>query len=295
MSKKCIVIGSQGYIGKHLIKELNHVEVTISKYDIHLDKNCCDVKQLDITKMYQLELIDFNVDYIFMFGGLTGTYNGFDNYYKYHNVNVIGLNNLLEAIRKTKYKPCIIFPSTRLVYRGQDKPLLEEDEKECKTIYAINKLTCENLLYTYNKSFGIPFKVFRICVPYGNTIDDNYSYGTIGFFIKQAKEKNKICLYGDGSIKRTFTHIQDVCKQIISGTFSKNGINEVFNIGGQTLSLISAAKIISNKFNIKVSNMPWPEKDLRLESGHTYFDDSKIIGIIGKNTYKKLEDFPNEL
>ena len=41
-----------------------------------------------------------------------------------------------------------------------DSPLKENDEKETKTIYAVNKLICENLLYAYNNSFDIPYTIF---------------------------------------------------------------------------------------------------------------------------------------
>ena len=43
---------------------------------------------------------------------------------------------------------------------GIDSPLKENDEKETKTIYAVNKLICENLLYAYNNSFDIPYTIF---------------------------------------------------------------------------------------------------------------------------------------
>lgn len=57
----------------------------------------------------------------------------------------------------------------------------EDDEKETKTIYAVNKIACENLLYAYRQNFDIPYTIFRICVPFGNMFSDDYSFGTIGF------------------------------------------------------------------------------------------------------------------
>ena len=230
-----------------------------------------------------------------MFAGLTGTYAGFDRYDTYININEIGLLNLLDAIRNSEYRPKIIFPSTRLVYKGVDKPLREEDEKETKTLYAVNKLACEGLLQAYKASFDIPYTIFRICIPYGNLLSTDYSFGTVGFFIKQAKAGKNITLYGGGNIKRTFTHMEDLCYQIVEGAFTEKSNGQVYNIGGETLSLREAAEIIADRFGTNVVSVPWPERDLRIESDHTYFDDTKIQSLLNLTPYKRLADFSKDI
>lgn len=292
----CVVIGGEGYIGKHLVYYLERRGMSLQVYDVQ-DVNEPNYKKIDIINPESIAEIDLNVDYIFMFAGLTGTYAGFDNYQKYNAVNEIGLMNLLDAIRRSPYRPKIIFPSTRLVYKGVDRPLKEIDEIESKTIYAVNKIACEGLLNAYKTSFDIPYTVFRICIPYGNLLSSDYSYGTVGFFIKQAKMGNDITLYGDGAIKRTFTHMEDLCFQIVEGALKPNSNGEIYNIGGETLSLREAAEIIAAKFSTNVSTVPWPEKDLCIESGHTYFDDSKIQALLCMKPYKykKLKDFSKDI
>lgn len=292
----CAVIGGEGYIGKHLVYYLERRGMSLQVYDVQ-DVNEPNYKKIDIINPESIAEIDLNVDYIFMFAGLTGTYAGFDNYQKYNAINEIGLMNLLDAIRRSPYRPKIIFPSTRLVYKGVDRPLKEIDEIESKTIYAVNKIACEGLLNAYKTSFDIPYTVFRICIPYGNLLSSDYSYGTVGFFIKQAKMGNDITLYGDGTIKRTFTHMEDLCFQIVEGAFKSNSNGEIYNIGGETLSLREAAEIIAAKFSTNVSTVPWPKKDLCIESGHTYFDDSKIQALLCMKPYKykKLKDFSKDI
>jgi UDP-glucose 4-epimerase len=44
-----------------------------------------------------------------------------------------------------------------------------------------------------------------------------------------------------------------------------------------------------------LTTVPWPQKDLRIESGHTYFDDSKIQSLLKRGTYKRLEDSVSDL
>ena len=250
---------------------------------------------VDMTDVVSVLQVDLDVDYIFMFVGLTGTYAGFDSYEKYIRINEIALLNLLDAIRKSEYRPKVIFPSTRLVYKGYDRPLKEEDEKESKTIYAANKMACEGYLQAYHDSFDIPYTVFRICIPYGNMLSTDYSFGTIGFFIKQASAGKDITLYGGGAIKRTFTHMEDLCYQIVEGAMRKESNGQIYNVGGETLTLKQAAGIVASKFGTNVVGVPWPERDLRIESNHTYFDDTKIQALLGRMTYKQLEEFSKDI
>lgn len=290
----CAVIGANGYIGKHLTYYLIQKGITPQCYDIQAEQRA-NYQRLDLADNVSVQYVDLNVDYIFMFAGLTGTYAGFDQFQTYVSINEIGLLNLLDAIRKSPYRPKIIFPSTRLVYKGVDKPLKEDDEKETKTIYAVNKLACEGLLKAYKESFDIPYTIFRICIPYGNMLSTDYSFGTVGFFIRQAKSGNDITLYGGGNIKRTFTHMEDLCYQVVEGAFREESDGKIYNIGGETLSLREAAEVIASKFRTNLRTVDWPERDLRIESGHTYFDDSKIRTLLNLGEYKKLSDFSKDI
>lgn len=293
---KVSVIGANGFIGKHLVYYLqNRYGIVPNCYDILSDCDLPNYTPIDLTDRKSVEKLSLNVDYIFNFAGLTGTYVGFDAYTKYVEINELSLLNLLDAIRKSSYRPKVIFPSTRLVYKGYDKPLKEDDEKESKTIYAANKLACEGFLQSYHDSFDIPYTVFRICIPYGNLLSTDYSFGTVGFFIKQATVGKDITLYGGGNIKRTFTHMEDLCRQVIDGAFNSESNGEIYNVGGETLSLHDAAEIIAKKFGVNVTAVPWPERDLRIESDHTYFDDAKIQSLLHFGEYKKLIDFTTDL
>lgn len=291
---KIAIIGGKGFIGKHLEFYLQGRGLDVDVYDVLPSKEG-NYHLVDMTDVDSVSQIDLDVDYIFMFAGLTGTYAGFDAYGKYISINEIALLNLLDAIRNSEYRPKVIFPSTRLVYKGYDKPLKEEDEKETKTIYAANKLACEGYLQAYHDSFDIPYTVFRICIPYGNLLSTDYSFGTVGFFIKQAKAGKDITLFGGGKIKRTFTHMEDLCYQITEGAMKKESDRQIYNVGGETLSLKEAAEIVACKFGTKVVSVPWPERDLRIESDHTYFDDTKIQALLGGMTYKRLEDFSKDI
>ena len=75
----------------------------------------------------------------------------------------------------------------------------------------------------------------------------------------------------------------------------KESDGQIYNVGGETLSLKQAAEIVASKFGTKVVNVPWPERDLRIESDHTYFNDTKIQALLGGFSYKRLEEFSKDI
>lgn len=277
---KAIVLGANGYLGRHIAhfwknagNELMPCGHSTSSIDDHSNYQSIDISNFD-----EVQSLDFNVDYIFVFAGMTGTSIGFDQYQQFVNVNELGLLNVLNHHKNTESKARIVFPSTRLVYKGvKDKFLKESDEKEAKTVYAQNKLACEGYLKMYADYFDIPYTTFRICVPYGNLFDDSYSYGTVGFFLTKAKNKEDITLFGDGTLRRTFTHVEDISRIILQAINQEESINQTYNIGSEdNLSLKEVASLIAEKEDVGVSFVKWPEQALKLESGDTIFDGEKL-------------------
>jgi len=280
-NKKCLVFGADGYIGRHLVHYLLQSGSTVAAFGHATNAPCNEVNYqvVDVGERASLDGIDWDVDLVFMFAGLTGTYDGFQRAEQFVKVNEIGLLNILELIRASSFRPRMVFPSTRLVYRGSDTALKEGDPCEPKTIYAANKLACEHLLRVYSNSFDIDYTIYRICVPYGNVIGSEYSYGTIGAFMKQAATNNVIRIYGDGSLRRTYTHVEDLCDQILYSCLAGSTRNQTLNTFGEDVSLCRVAKVIAIKYGAILEFIPFPNKDLRIESGHTVFDAAMLLGL----------------
>jgi UDP-glucose 4-epimerase len=296
---KAIILGANGYIGMHLAMQVQQMGWEVHVHDVQEKGQDWfkDYSALDIRNKENLNRIDTNVDFIFFFSGLTGTLAAYDQYENYIDVNEKGLLHLLDLMKKQNSSARIIFPSTRLVYKGVEKtPLKENAEKECKTIYATNKLSSEWLLKQYSDYFGIQYTIFRICVPYGNEINGNYSYGTIGFFLKKALAAENIVLFGDGEQRRTFTHIADLTASILHTCTLKKSVNEVYNTGGENFSLKQVAGMIAEKYHIQVEHIAWPRLEQLLESGDTIFDATKLEAHAGKNFFShKLLDWITRL
>jgi len=278
--KKVALLGANGYLGRNLSFFLHSQCYQVQDFDIQeqTENSWMQYEKLDILENESLNKIAADCDFIIFFSGITGTWNGFNNYKSYIEINEIGLLNVLNYIQTSGSKAKILFPSTRLVYKGiKDFPLKETAEKEAKTIYALNKLAGEQMLKLYSEIFGIKYIIYRICVPYGNIVGNDYSYGTIGFFLNQAKIQKEITLYGDGSLKRTFSNVEDICNLISLSMHKDETINETFNIGGETFSLNEIASLIASKYDRTIIKyVPWKDEALKIESGDTIFDSTKI-------------------
>lgn len=300
MEQKSIsIIGANSYIARNLLKILYNEDFIVNLYDRD-DKHFDSAKnytKIDLTSKDSIKNINFDCDLLYVFTGKTGTLQGFDDYHTFIDVNEKILLNILSVYCELKSKAKIIFPSTRLIYKGNKCHKLDEDsEKEFNTIYALNKFACENYLRMYHNIFNIQYCIFRICVVYGTSVENTNSYGTIEFFIGQAKSGKNINVYGDGCQKRTFVHIDDLCNIMIEGGLDNRCVNDVFNVGGSDeLSISEIAKKIADTYDVNVNYLDWPELSKKIESGDTIFDSSKLDAII-KYEYKyKFEDWLNKL
>jgi len=255
-----------------------------------------DGSRLDLTKPKSLVQIDWDVDVVYMFVGVTGTSASFDQFDTFLLGNELSLLNVLNSIKLSPNRPRVVFPSSRLIYRGSEKQLLESDLQQSNTLYAANKIACEHYLSAYAKAFDIPYTIFRVCVPYANLLGEQYSFGTVGNLITQAKNNGRICLYGGGLVRRTFTHIQDLIEMILSASSHPLTVNQTYNIPGENLSLYEAACIIADTTKgVFIESVDWPEFDSRIESGSTVFDGKKLSDTLDLPTLHRFKDWATKI
>lgn len=281
MSKKKItIIGSNSFLARNYLEYLN---INSYDYDLYLydfaDSKLNNNKPtlIDFMDMNSIEKINFEVDSILFFIGKTGTVNGFNEYEDFININEIALLNFLTVYAKNKSKARIIYPSTRLIYKSSEHNLINESSlNELKSIYAVTKYAAEKYFEIYSKIYGINYVILRICTPIGSLLEDKGNYGTFEIFENQAQKNKAIYVYGDGSQRKTFTHISDVCKAIDLLVGKKFLNRNDYNLGGQDLSLIEIAKRIGGKYNARIYFKEWPFINLNVDGGTTIFDSTNF-------------------
>lgn len=290
---KYLIVGSNGYLGKNLAYYLTQLGKQLDCIDIQdrPSEQWMRYRQIDITDEEIVNSLSLEYDIIYFFAGLTGTAVGFENFKAFNNVNINGLQLFLRRLSNLNFRGKIIFPSTRLVYKGEENRLVnEESPKEPKTIYALNKLYSEQMLALYADVFNINYVVFRICVPYGSLLPTNRSYGTIGLFREQAATKRVITVYGSGELRRTFTHVKDICSVLSMVNGDLISENQIYNLGGDHFSLIEIAEMIAKSNSATIEHIPWPKIDSLIESGDTMFCDAKLSKQLGVYRTESLID-----
>lgn len=295
--KKVVILGVNGYIGRHLAVWLQNQGAQITGYDIapslYPGLSGMEYRMADLSNAEVWKGLNLDCEELYCFSGLTGTSQGFDAYESFLKSNELLLLHLLNTLHARPDPPRVVFPSTRLVYSGREHAQFETEAGDgLKSVYAVNKFACEQYLSLYHRIYAIPYAVLRIGVPYGNSLGGDYSYGTLGMLIAQARSKGCITLYGDGSQRRTFTYIDDICRQLAGIALTPAANGKIFNCAGEEFSLREVAGQIAGYTHAQVVSVPFPDLAKKMESGSTVFESSKIEQLLeGQQQTVSLKDW----
>ena len=296
--QRVAIFGGLGYLGRYfqLFCIQNGIACDVFDCPSVIDQNglrsvvSCDVTQASFWESFQPEIYSS----IAFFAGLSGPERSFESSERFLEVNEKGLMLLLRRIAPLGVRaPRILFPSSRLVYRGGGE-VNETSELYPRSVYAANKLACEALLNAYHVRYDIPYVVLRICVPYGNPLHTSYSYGALGFFMTCIKAGRPITVYGDGSYYKTYVHIMDLC-EISRRVLDPRVPSGIYNVGGCDYSLQQVAEMLVACHGGSVINIPWPEAAKRVEMGSISLNADKLAKAIDFTVYRRMADCISEI
>jgi UDP-glucose 4-epimerase len=139
----------------------------------------------------------------------------------------------------------IIFASSSAVYGDLPNDVLNED-LACKPTspYGASKLSVENYLHGYWKTYGLKCVSLRYFNVYGPRQSNNEYSGVITIFIDRLINNQSPIIYGDGSQIRDFVNIKDVVYANMLSMESNNAVGEIFNVGtGIPTSILDLVQI----------------------------------------------------
>jgi UDP-glucuronate 4-epimerase len=147
----------------------------------------------------------------------------------YTDVNVAGTQNLLEFARETGVKK-FVFASSSSVYGVNQKVPFCEDDPIFKPIspYAATKLAGEALCHVYHHLYGIDMVCLRLFTVYGPRQRPDLA---IRKFTAAILAGQPIEVFGDGSTRRDYTHIDDIVQGVLAALDRPLGF-EIINLGG---------------------------------------------------------------
>jgi len=291
-SSKIAVLGANGYIGRHLSRHLAGLGMAVDAFDVQPDPAVagvryerCDICDGGFWDRFRPQ----EYSAVFFLAGLSGVERSFREAEAFLRVNIGGFAAMLRRLEGLGADaPRVVFPSSRLVYEG-GCTVDESSLRRSRSVYAASKVACEELLSAYHDRFGVPYVVLRICVPFGDVSDSGYSYGTIGFFMANVRDGRPITVYGDGSCRKTYTSIDDVC-DIAARCLDPSVPSGVYNVGGHEYTLREVAEMICARTGATWVSVPFPEEARRVEMGSIAMDSSRLDAAIGKREYRRLSD-----
>jgi len=132
----------------------------------------------------------------------------------YESVNVAGTVNLLEIAREFKLQR-VIFGSSSSVYGISNSVPFCEDDLKTRPIspYAATKLAAELMGYTYAHLYGLTVLCLRFFTVYGPRQRPDLA---IHKFTRLIESGKPIPVYGDGSMGRDYTYVDDTVAGVVA-------------------------------------------------------------------------------
>eukprot|EP00466_Bigelowiella_natans_P004736 jgi/Bigna1/54005/estExt_Genewise1Plus.C_270076 len=274
--KAVLITGAAGFIASNVAIRLvkNHPSIMF----IILDKldYCANVKNLEPVKecknfkfvkgdilstdLVNLLVKQYKIDTIYHFAAQTHVDNSFGNSLTFTRNNVLGTHTLLECWRANQeIVKRFIHVSTDEVYGENKEPEKGQAEKSMllpTNPYAASKAAAELLVQSYKHSFKIPAIITRGNNVYGPR---QYPEKLIPKFIYRMERKQKLCVHGKGSPRRSYLYVEDAAAAYETVLF-KGQIGEIYNVGTKDeISVLEVTKAIIGAYGLKKEEDKWIE------------------------------------
>lgn len=300
---RVLVTGGCGYIGSQFLRDLPGV-VDDTELRIRVLDNLQEGRPealMDLPDEAEYEFIDGdildpsvqraalrNVDSVVHLAAIVRTPLSFDDPTWVDQVNHWGTTHLLEACLKEDVQD-FVFASSAAVY-GPGGPYDEEDACDPMGAYATSKHDAEEAVRSAARR-GLRTTILRLGTAYGWAPVTRYE-AVANRFAFLAGTGRPVTVFGDGSQKRPFVHIQDA-SDVLGWTLANREETQscTLNVIGQNASVIDLVQAV-RKSDPDV-DIRRTEQDVRT---HLSFElDGKAIRSLGWSPSVRLADGLGEI
>jgi UDP-glucose 4-epimerase len=200
-------------------------------------------------------------------------------------INCTSQLRVLEAVRRGNPELKIVYAGTRQIYgRPQYLPVDEKHLLQPVDVNGINKISGEFYHLVYHQVYGIRASSLRLTNTYGpRQLIRHNRQGFVGWFVRQASFGEEIQVFGDGSQKRDFNHVDDVVDAFLRAGANDAADGQVFNLGDEhPVSLLRLAKLLIDVAGGgSYTLVPFPAERKRIDIGDFFADISKVKATLG--------------
>lgn len=217
---KILVTGGAGFVGTNLVKKLlaeKHEVISIDNYSTGKKENHI-YGATYVDKDLRDGVLEDSVDCVFHLASLARIGPSFENPEKTIEVNFNITLNVLKYCRKRKIP--MIYAGTSSHHSGR-----------FKNPYTFSKDISEDLIGLYQKLFEVKATITRFYNVYGPHHLTEGEYCTlIGKWETKFKNQEPLVIYGDGTKRRDFTHVDDIVNALYL-ILEKKSWGYVFELG----------------------------------------------------------------
>ncbi len=241
-----LVTGAAGFIGSHLSERLIAGGATVIGLDNFDPFYSADVKRANIAdclssdgfKLIEGDIRDGDcvrsilqsntVDIIVHLAAKAGVRPSIEDPVGYQDTNINGTVVMLEAAKEFGVGKFIFASSSSIYGNNENIPFSESDNVDFPiSPYAATKKACELICYTYSHLYNIDMTCLRFFTVYGPRQRPDLA---ICKFVKLIEDGKPIPVFGDGSMQRDFTYIDDIIDGVTAAMEKCDGY-EIYNLG----------------------------------------------------------------
>lgn len=271
MVKRVLVTGAAGFIGMHVCKKLEELNVAYvgmdnfnPYYDPQLKRDRAkqlagNIEEFDLIDGKRLEncAAAFKPTHILHLAAQAGVQYSIENPQAYVKDNIAVFVTILELAAKLKVP--LVYASSSSVY-GAESEVPYATSARCDTpvsLYAATKRANELMAHAYNHIHGLSSVGLRFFTVYGPWGRPDMAYFR---FAKAIYAEEPITLHNYGQMERDFTYIDDIVKGVIQALDVAPGCH-IYNLGAtQSRTLEDFVSILEEACGKKASRQYGPLK-----------------------------------
>lgn len=248
-----VVTGASGFLGKYVVAsflEKGYDVIALSRQKNKLEKLSIlpnySYKETDYSLESLQEITQNTTVIVHLASQLMQRNTNMFEISKFSNLNL--LENLLIAASINKVEKVIQTSSISVYDKAHYKNSESESNLVPSTIYGLSKLYCDLYAnYFAKKQPNIDIISLRLARLYGYGEREGLMFTD---FIKKAKNKEELTLYGNGSSSIEYIYVKDVVEAINKSVSLQQGFSGILNIGtSKLLTVKEIAEKINKVFN----------------------------------------------
>jgi UDP-glucuronate 4-epimerase len=266
---RILVTGAAGFIGSHFVELVSRTTdariVGLDNFNDYYNpalkrQNAAELRSLRGFSMVEGDFCDaifvdalferYRFTHVVHLGASAGVGFSVVNPEIYFHTNVDGTLTLLEAVRRRPVAR-FVFASSSTVYGvGAEIPFREDGAMGIPASpYGASKRAAELLGLTYYHLHGVPFVCVRPFSVYGPRLRPELA---LALFTRRILAGEPITIYGDGSSRRDFTHVSDVCAGLRTALTSIEALGRCINLGNsEPVTMVRLIELLQEASGVK--------------------------------------------